>query len=146
MMDKLTYKIIKSETQYNEYCQKLEELLGDNSKQDEIELLTLLVEKWDQEHSTLKENDPIELLKYLMAQKKIKSKDLVEVLGVSKGLVSDILNRKKGMSKEAIRLLSNYFNVTQEAFNRPYPIVRDAIPQGKKSSPQSNVKSKATIH
>ena len=46
--------------------------------------------------------------------------DLAEVLGVSKGLVSDILNYKKGLSKEIIRTLASFFKVTQEAFNRPY--------------------------
>ena len=56
----------------------------------------------------------------------MKAKDLVEVLGVSKGLISDILNYKKGMSKEIIRSLSTYFKVSQEAFNRPYNIVNPA--------------------
>ena len=122
--------IIKSASQYKVYCNALEKLLdkGGNSKdvQDEIELLTMLIERWDAEHSTLKEVDPIELLHSLMRDRKMKAKDLVEVLGVSKGLVSDILNYKKGLSKEIIRSLSAYFKVSQEAFNRPYKIVNSA--------------------
>jgi len=118
--------IIKSLTQYKVYCDTLEKLLekGSNSKdvQDEIELLTLLIETWDTEHSTLDEVDPIELLHSLMNGRNMKAKDLVEILGVSKGLVSDILNYKKGLSKEIIRILSNYFKVSQEAFNRPYKL------------------------
>lgn len=55
-----------------------------------------------------------------MHDHKLKAKDLTEILGVSKGLVSDILNYKKGLSKDIIRLLSAYFKVSQEAFNRPY--------------------------
>ena len=100
-MKTMQITIIKSEPQYKAYCEALEKLLekGGITKdvQDEIELLTLLIEKWDAEHSTLNELDPVELLHSLMHDKKMKAKDLVEILGVSKGLVSDILNYKKGL-------------------------------------------------
>lgn len=87
---------------------------------DEIELLTLLIEKWDEENNSFDDVDPITLLHALMEERNLKAKDLVEILGVSKGLVSDILNYKKGLSKEIIRSLSDHFKVSQEAFNRPY--------------------------
>lgn len=123
-MSTLKYSIIKSRQQYDDYCQDLEKLLESNDNQadlqDEIELLTLLIEKWDTEHSTFKEADPVELLHFLMNENKLKAKDLVSILGVSKGLVSDILNYKKGLSKDIIRILSGNFKVSQEAFNRPY--------------------------
>ena len=125
-MKTLKYTIIKSRKQYNEYCKTLEELLGNNENskdaRDEIELLTLLIEKWDAAHSTLNEVNPVELLHSLMHDHNLKAKDLVEILGVSKGLVSDILNYKKGLSKEIIRILSAHFKVSQEAFNRPYKL------------------------
>ena len=129
-MKTLKYPVIKSEKQYKMYCDSLEYLLeGENSSKDskeEIELLTLLIETWDSEHSTLTEVDPIKLLHSLMHDRKMKAKDLVDILGVSKGLVSDILNYKKGMSKEIIRSLSAYFKVSQEAFNRPYKKINPA--------------------
>ena len=122
--------IIKSETQYKAYCEALEKLIEKDGitkdVQDEIELLTLLIEKWDAEHTTFNEVDPVELLHSLMHDKKMKAKDLVEILGVSKGLVSDILNYKKGLSKEIIRILSAHFKVSQEAFNRPYKLINPA--------------------
>ena len=122
--------IIKSVKQYKEYCDALDKLLekAGNSKavQDEIELLTLLIERWDAEHTTLNEVDPIELLHSLMHDQKMKAKDLVGILGVSKGLVSDILNYKKGLSKEIIRILFAHFKVSQEAFNRPYKLINPA--------------------
>lgn len=120
----LKYKVIKSKAQYKEYTRTLEELVSGDFKskeiKDEIELLTLLIEKWDEEHNSFDEVDPIALLHSLMAEKNLKAKNLVEILGVSKGLVSDILNYKKGLSKEIIRVLGEYFKVSQEAFNRPY--------------------------
>jgi len=122
-METLKYKIIKTEDQYKEYCSMLEDLLGkDSSNRDEIELLTFLIEKWDQEHNTFEDMDPVELLHTLMKEHKLKSKDLVTILNVSKGLVSDILHYKKGLSKEIIRALSAYFKISQEAFNRPYKL------------------------
>ena len=93
---------------------------------DEIELLTLLIEKWDSEHSNFKDADPIILLHSLMQEHKIKAKDLSLILNVSKSLVSDILNYKKGLSKDIIRVLSVYFKLSQEAFNRPYKLKNPA--------------------
>jgi HTH-type transcriptional regulator/antitoxin HigA len=65
-MNALKYTIIKSRQQYNDYCKELEQLLDsnddNNDKVDEIELLTLLIEKWDAEHSMLLEVDPVELI------------------------------------------------------------------------------------
>jgi HTH-type transcriptional regulator/antitoxin HigA len=122
-METLKYKVIKTKTQYNQYCKELENLLGKKSgkkAQDEIDLLTLLIEKWDSEHNTFEEINPIRLLASLMLERNMKPKDLVDLLDISKGYVSEILHYKKGLSKEVIRKLSDYFKVSQEAFNRPY--------------------------
>lgn len=123
-METLKYKVIKSKIQYNLYCKELENLLerGGKEVQDEIDLLTLLIEKWDNEHNSFEEVDPIRLLTSLMEEHNLKPKDLVHLLGVSKGYVSEILHYKKGLSKEVIRKLSDYFKVSQEAFNRLYKL------------------------
>lgn len=122
----LKYKIIHSKSQYKEYTKTLERLLSEKIKSkelvDEIELITLLIEKWDEENNSFDDVDPITLLQSLMEERDLKAKDLAEILGVSKGLVSDILRYKKGLSKEVIRTLSEYFKVSQEAFNRPYQL------------------------
>lgn len=92
---------------------------------DEIELLTFLIEKYDQEHNSFDDADPIELLKALMKDHKVKAVELARLLDVSTGLVSDMLNYKKGLSKETIRILSEKFKLSQEAFNRPYKLKSD---------------------
>jgi HTH-type transcriptional regulator/antitoxin HigA len=127
MMEGLKYTIVKTKEQYNVYCEILEELVCAEGieVQDEIDLLTLLIEKWDKEHNSLMDLNPIELLKSLMAENNLKSKDLVEILGLSKGTVSKILNYQKGLSKETIRKLAEYFKLSQEAFNRPYRIINE---------------------
>ena len=129
-METLKYSVIKSKRQYATYCKSLEELVISSSTskatKDEIELLTLLIEKWDQEHNSFEDVDPIVLLKDLMQQKKISSTELAGILNVSKGLVSDIMNYKKGLSKEVIRGLADYFKVSHEAFNRRYQLQTQA--------------------
>ena len=126
-METLKYKIIKDKEQYKQYCDIIEDLIVSEKREynDDIELLTLLVEKWDQENNSLNDLNPIELLKALMEEHNLKAKDLVEILNLSKGTVSKILNYHKGLSKETIRKLSEYFNVSQESFNRPYKIINE---------------------
>lgn len=123
----MKFKVIKNKGQYKEYCKILEGLVFSGSKgrhkQDEIDLLTLLIENWDQEHNTFDDVDPIPLLRSFLDDHKMKAKDLAELLNVSKGYVSDILHYKKGLSKEVIRKLAERFKVSQELFNRPYKLV-----------------------
>jgi len=126
-METLKYKVITSERQYDKYCKLLEELVfaegkKNKAQKDEIDLLTLLIEKWDEQHRSYHHLDPIELLHSLMLDHGMKAKDLVELLDVSKGYVSGILNYKKGLSKDVIRKLSGRFKISQEAFNRPYKL------------------------
>jgi HTH-type transcriptional regulator/antitoxin HigA len=126
-METLKYTIIKTKRQYNEYCNIIEELLTQDNKNisDEIDLLNLLIEKWDAEHNSFDDLNPVELIKALMEENNLKSKDLIEILDLSKGTISKILNYHKGLSKDTIRKLSHFFKVSQEAFNRPYKLVNE---------------------
>jgi HTH-type transcriptional regulator/antitoxin HigA len=134
-METLKYKVITSDKQYDKYCRILEELVFSPSKtkamNDEIDLLTLLIEHYDAEHNTFKNSDPVELLRSLMKDHKMKAVDLAGLLEVSEGLVSDILKYKKGLSKKSIRILSERFKMRQEAFNRPYQLI---LPDSKNRS------------
>ena len=70
------------------------------------------------EHGTFMDEPDVALMK----EHKMRSVDLAILVGVSEGLVSDMLNYKKGLSKEVIRKLAAHFKVKQEAFNRPYKL------------------------
>ena len=126
-METLPYKVIKTKKQYFDYCNLIEELIVLKTKskeqKDAIELLTLLIEKWDEEHNTFTDADPIEILRYLMEENNLKSVDLAASLGISKSLFSDIINYRRGLSKEVIRKLSERFKVSQELFNKAYKLV-----------------------
>lgn len=127
-MEALKYKVIKSMNQYRSYCDILEQLTAQHPRslaiRDEIELLTLLINNYDEKHSKQTDLDPIQLLKSFMEENEWKAKDIAEFLDVSKGYVSDILNYKKGLSKEVIRKLATRFKVKQEAFNRAYSMIQ----------------------
>lgn len=135
-METLKYTVIKNVAQYTKYCNLLEGLIvsGNEALNDEIELLTLLIEKWDMEQNSFKDSDPILLLKALMEEQGLKAKDLSGILDLSKGTISKILNYHKGLSKDTIRKLSDYFKLSQEAFNRPYRLVNETNSQIKKTS------------
>jgi len=146
-MDKvMKYKIIKSERQYDKYCKVLENLVFKNLKKDkdEIELLTLLIEKYDDENYQTPTLDPIELLKSLMDEHTMKAKDLGDILNLSKGTVSKILNYQTGLSKETIRRLSERFKLNQEAFNRPYKL-KDPINKKYKNAALMNTQKKIGV-
>lgn len=148
-MERLQYKIIKTDAQYNRYCDALEALVEGGRKtkavQEEIELLTLLIEKYDAEHNSFDDADPIELVKSLMKDHKMKAVDLANLLDVSEGLVSDMLNYKKGLSKETIRILSERFRLNQEAFNRPYELHVPVSPKLKNAKMRNTRKKTATV-
>jgi HTH-type transcriptional regulator/antitoxin HigA len=120
----MKYRVIDSDSQYENYCDVLEKLVFSSpitpEIQDEINLLTLLIETYDKQKNHFRNLDPVQLLKSLLAENKMKAADLARKLQVSEGLVSDILKYKKGMSKKTIRAVAELFKMQQEAFNRPY--------------------------
>ena len=148
-METLQYKVIKTETQYWDYCNRLEELVmqesADPEVEEEIDLLTLLIERWDEEHDTLGKSDPVEVLKYLMDEHQLKAKGLADILGVSKGFISELLSYKKGFSKENIRKLAAHFKVKQELFNRPYKLISPANAHLKNAGVMNTLKGVTSV-
>jgi len=137
-MDTLPFKVIKTSKQYYKYCDLVWEMLHLEKKtkydEDVIELLTVLIEKYDDDHSTHVDLDPVELLIALMKDHKLKSVDLAKFLEVSTSLVSDILNYRRGFSKAIVRKLAERFKMRQDAFNRPYRLNPPVTPPPKKQA------------
>lgn len=139
-MSTLKYTIIKDDKQYFKYCDILESLVFSTKRnaqtEDEIDLLTLLIEDYDQKAWSVPKLNPVKILLSLMEEHQLQAKDLAEILDISKGYVSDILHYKKGFSKDIIRKLSSYFKIRQEVFNRPYNLLQPLklkVPQKKKT-------------
>lgn len=125
----MNYTIIKNKKQYQEYSDKVMALASKKSTkeiEDEMELLELLIDNWESKVYTAETKDPIKLLKSLMEVHQLKSVDLVNILGIQRSAISQILSYKKGLSKDVIRKLSEHFKLSQEAFNRSYELVSTA--------------------
>ena len=110
---------IKSEVENEHYTQVLEAL---DSKPRPTpaetmlaELLTLLIENFEEQHYALRRATPVESLIELMQVQNLKQKDLVYIFGTP-SIVSEILNRKRQLTTTHIRKLSQRFHVPTELF------------------------------
>jgi len=122
-MGTIKYTVIKSDEQYEEYCDILESLVFSEdaeAKEDEIELLTLLIEDWDEKYALGYELDPVELIKSIKDDHGLTQTELGHIAGVGKSYISEILNYKKRMSKKVIRNWAHHFKIQQEALNKHY--------------------------
>lgn len=126
----MQYTRINSKAQYLDYCKRYEKIVSacvaqglDESKNDEAELLFVLIKDYDARHSfkTTKTN-PVEFLKMLMEENRISASTLSADTGISKGTISDILHYKKGMGKTFIRKVAEYFKIDQAKLNVHYDL------------------------
>lgn len=112
-MATFNYKIIKTETEYEQALQRLD-IIFDAKKGtvegDELELLSFLIDNYEKEHFPIDFPDPIEAIKYQMVQKGYKQKDLAQIIGV-KSRVSEILNKKRKLTLSMIREINHYLNI-----------------------------------
>lgn len=80
-----------------------------------LKLLARLIEDFEQRFYAPREAAPLEVLRHLMEARGIKQSQLWEVFG-SKGIASEVLNGKRGISKTHARALANYFHVPADLF------------------------------
>jgi HTH-type transcriptional regulator/antitoxin HigA len=100
-------KILKTEAEYSTALAKVESLMDANpgSKQEEeLELWSLLVERYEQEHHPIDFPDPIEAIRFRMEQGGLRQKDLAKYFP-GKNRVSEVLNHKRPLSLGMIRSL-----------------------------------------
>jgi HTH-type transcriptional regulator/antitoxin HigA len=115
-------KVIKNEEDYNSALKKLEEIFDapvNSPDGDEAELLTVLIEKYEEEHYPIESPDPIEAIRFRMEQMNMKKKDLAEVLGY-KSRVSEILSRKRKLSLKMIRQLHKKLRIPYDSLLTEY--------------------------
>lgn len=115
-------KVIKTEEDYNSALKRLEEIFDapvNSPEGDEAELLTVLIEKYEEEHYPIEAPDPIEAIRFRMEQMNMKKKDLAEVLGY-KSRVSEILSRKRKLSLKMIRQLHKKLRIPYDSLLTEY--------------------------
>ena len=121
LLQKTLPGVIKSDEQNERYIRMLETLTDRDhlsaEEQNLVELLTLLIEKYEEQHYTLKRVSPVAALRQLMEANGLKQKDLLDIFR-SEGITSEVLRGKRELSKEHIRRLSKRFHVSPELFFR----------------------------
>jgi HTH-type transcriptional regulator/antitoxin HigA len=115
-------KIIKTEAEYEAAIARLEEIFDSNkgsNEADELELLSLLIEKYENENSPIGFPDPVEAIKFRMEQLGLKQKDLVKAIGL-KSRVSEVLNKKRKLTIEMIRQLHSTLGISTDVLIKEY--------------------------
>src|SRR5271165_3701389 len=113
-------EVIRSEAQNERHIAMLEELDRKGSRMSAAErrmaeLLTLLIEDFEEKHYPLEAASPVEVLNELLRANNLKQKDLLDVFGTP-SIVSEVLRGKRRLTTEHIRRLSRRFHVSPEVF------------------------------
>jgi len=112
-------RVITSDAQNERYIAALLELEKKDrlsaKEKDFAELLTVLIEAYEEEHYPIRAANPVEVLVELMEANNLKQKDLASLLG-SESVVSEVLRGKRELNKHHIERLSRRFRVSPAVF------------------------------
>jgi HTH-type transcriptional regulator / antitoxin HigA len=118
----MNIQLIKTETDYNQAMEKLELLFDAKAgtpEGDELELLGILIDRYENEHFPIDLPDPIEAIKFRMEQLGYTQNDLAQIVGF-KSRASEILNRKRKLSLEMIRQIHSSLNIPTDVLIQAY--------------------------
>ncbi len=115
--------VITNDDELDRLTQEIDRLITKDIKQGSLspeedrllELLCLLVENYEDQHYPIDNAPPHEILKFLMEQKDLKQKDLLDIFG-SSGITSEVINGKRSISKTQAKKLAERFKVSVELF------------------------------
>lgn len=118
----MNIKPIKTEQDYQDALNRLEEIFdakSGTSEGDELEILGLLIDDYENKHFPIDLPDPIEAIKFRMEQLGYTQNDLSKILG-QKSRASEILNKKRKLSLEMIRKLNQILNIPTNVLIQAY--------------------------
>lgn len=113
---------IRNEKDYQKALDRLEKIFDakkGTEEGDELEILSILIDRYENEHFPIGMPDPIEAIKFRMEQMGMKQKDLAEVMGFN-SRVSEILNKKRKLTLDMIRKLSSTLHIPTEVLVQDY--------------------------
>lgn len=117
-------KLIKTEKEYDKALNRLNIIFDakPKSKQgEEAELLALLIEEYESINHPISSPDPIVAIRIRMEELEIKQKDLVGIIG-SKSIVSEVLNKKRTLTVNMIRNLSDKLKIAAKVLIQEYDL------------------------
>ena len=114
-------KPIRTKADYKRACAEVERLWGarhGTTDGDRLDVLATLLNAYEAEHYPMDPPDPIEAIKFRMEQQGLTRKDLEPIIG-TRTRVSEVLNRKRGLSIDMIRRLHDRLGISAEVLIRP---------------------------
>ncbi|MGN6342688.1 MAG: helix-turn-helix domain-containing protein [Ginsengibacter sp.] len=119
-------KPIKTKNDYQKALRRLEVIFDapSNTKEgDEAEILSMLIDNYENEFYPIEAPDPIEAIKIRMEELNLQQKDLVGVIG-GKSRVSEILNKKKRLTLEMVRKLETLLQIPASVLVSNYTLMK----------------------
>lgn len=113
----MNIRLLRNDTDLQQALTRLEELWGaevGTAEGDELELLALVIERYEDEYYPMPPSHPIAAIRFRMEQQGLSSKDLEPLIG-SSGRVSEVLNGKRRLSLRMIRNLHNQLHIPYES-------------------------------
>jgi|SRR5688572_18241664 HTH-type transcriptional regulator/antitoxin HigA len=118
----MNIKPVKTKKDYQNALSRLDKIFDAKSgteEGDELEVLGILVEKYENDHFPIDMPDPIEAIKFRMEQLGYNQNDLAKVVGL-KSRASEILNKRRKLSLEMIRQLHSAMNIPTQVLIQSY--------------------------
>ena len=120
----MTLRPLKTEADYQEALAEIDTLFDaevNTPEGDRLDILTLLVEAYEERHYPIPPPDPVAALEYYMDSRGLNRRDLEPYLG-SRARVAEVLNRKRGLSIEMIRRLHQGLGISADILIQPYSL------------------------
>lgn len=112
-------KVITTEEEYDFALETVQKLMANKNRSSEetalFRLFVTLIEEYEEKHYPMAPSSPHSMLEHLMDARGIKQADLVGILG-SKGVVSEVVNGKRAISKAQAKALAEFFHVSPALF------------------------------
>lgn len=120
-------RVIKTDEEHKQALSRLEQLMDvdpipGTEEADLLELLSLVISTYEEEHWPMELPDPVEAIRFRMDQESLKQVDIARILEVKPPRVCDVLNRKRGLTREMIRNLHAKLDIPLEVLIQDYPL------------------------
>ena len=112
----MNIKPIKTKKNYQDTLKEIERLFDakpNTADGDRLEILSALVEAYEEQHFPIDYSDPVDALNYWIESRGLERKDLEPYIG-SRGRISEVLNRKRSLSLAMIRALNEHLHIPAE--------------------------------
>lgn len=113
----MTIRPIRNESDHESALKRIQALMSakdGTAEGDELDVLATLVDVYEKEHFPIEAPDPVEAIKFRMEQMGLDRKDLEPFIG-SRARVSEILNKRRGLSLAMIRSLHENLDIPLDA-------------------------------